>query len=96
MKSFEKNKGTWIAVIVFIMVIILYKLFFQADQTIVDQGASAAAVGDDIIAMDQSLSQVTLDLSLLNTPTYRALVDFSPTLTPQPVGRTRPFDPVGK
>jgi hypothetical protein len=96
MKSFEKNKGTWMAIIIFILVIILYKTFFQADQAIVEEGASAAAIGNDIIALDQSLSNVTLDLSLLNTPTYRALVDFSPTITPQPVGRNHPFDPIGK
>ncbi len=96
MKSLEKNKGTIIALILFALVMVFYQVFFKAEEAVVDQGASAAAVGNDIIALGRSLDDVTLDLTLFNSPLYRALVDFSPNLVPQPVGRSHPFDPVGK
>jgi len=85
-----------VAIILFVIFIMAYKTFFPSDQAVADQGADATAIGNDIIALDQSLSKVTLDLSLFNTSTYKALVDFSPTVTPQPVGRAHPFNPIGK
>ncbi|MBX4189362.1 hypothetical protein KW785_02075 [Candidatus Parcubacteria bacterium] len=97
MKSLEKNKGTLIAIILFVLVIIFYNFFFKADQAISEEGVTAETIGNDIIALDQSLEAVTLDTAgLFNTPAYRALADFSPKLSPQPVGRAHPFDPVGK
>jgi hypothetical protein len=96
MKTFSKNKGTWAAVLIFIAVIFLYKTFFAGDTSLEDQGAAASAVGDDILAMQARLDSVNLDLSLFSSPDYQALVDFSPILPTEPVGRAHPFDPLGK
>ncbi len=96
MKSLSNNKGTIVAVILFLAVIFVYHSFFAGTNTIEDQSASAEAAGNDILALEQSLDNVNLDLSLFSSPTYQALVDYSPVLPTLPIGRAHPFDPIGK
>lgn len=96
MKFFQKNKGTILFILLFIAGIYFYENFFKSDVALVEEGASAETIGNDIIALDASLQRVTLDLSLFDTPTYKALTDFTPVIIPQPVGRSHPFNPIGK
>jgi hypothetical protein len=96
MKSLSNNKGTIVAVILFLAVIFVYRSFFASTDSVTDQSASAESAGNDILALEQSLDNVNFDLALFSTPTYRALVDYSPVLPTLPIGRPHPFDPIAK
>lgn len=96
MKSLEKNKSVVIAVVVFLAAILAYNTFFKADQAIITEGDAAQAVGNDVLALSQSLDTIQFDTSLFSSAAYRSLLNFSPTLVSQPVGRANPFAPLGQ
>ena len=96
MKSLQKNKTLLIAIAVFLVAIFVYQYFFKPSQDALNQSTITEGVGNDVVALYNSLQSATLDQSLFSTQTYRGLVDFSTTIAPQPTGGANPFDIIGK
>ena len=96
MKTLEKHKTTILALIVFLAIIFVYKSFFKVNSTVSTESANAQNIGTDLVDMYNNLEKVALDQTLFSSPGYRALSDFSVALLPQPVGRSNPFDILGR
>jgi hypothetical protein len=96
MEMITKNKGTLIAIVVFILVIFLYNVFIKSDTLEIPSETSAASVGDDLIQLHERLRKVTLDKSIFTSAGYLQLIDFTTDIATQPVGRTNPFDIIGR
>lgn len=56
---------------------------------------SAPQEGGDLIALLAELKSIDLDTSILEDSTFLTLQDFTVSLSPEPVGRTNPFAPLG-
>lgn len=95
MKTLQKNKGMLLAIALFIAVIFFYNSFFKGE-TMPAEEASASAVGTDLVNLFNTLQAVSLTTDLFSSPAYRGLTDFSAEIPDQPVGRTNPFDPIGR
>lgn len=97
MKKSSNNKPIIIAVVIFGLVMMVYQLFLKPD-TSIDTTVTlenTEGVGADVVKLDESLQLVSLDRSLFSTTAYKALVDFTTDVSPQPIGRTNPFGPIG-
>lgn len=95
MEILKKNKNLIATVVLLVLVFWAYTTFFKVDSS-TPTDATARAVGSDVLSLYASLQAVTLDQSIFSSPLYRNLSDFSPQLTSQPVGRTNPFDAIGR
>jgi hypothetical protein len=97
MKSLKNNKSIVVAVIIFSVALGIYQLFLKPSPAIDVSlsGESVEGVGADVVRLRDSLQQVSLDTSLFSSLVYRALVDFTSELSPQPIGRNNPFGPIG-
>lgn len=95
MKFLKANKGIVIAIIVFLVLIGIYKLFI-ANNEITDSSIEAQNIGADIIELNASIERVNLNPELFSSTAYRRLVDFSSVIPSQPVGRINPFDLFGR
>jgi len=95
MKTLQNNKSLILAVVVFIIAIIVYNMFLKPTQTTINEGVATEGIGNDVVALYQSLQSATLDQSLFSSQSYRGLTDFSVAIPPQPIGRTNPFDIIG-
>lgn len=97
MKALQKNKFTILAIVIFLIVIFFYNTFIKENQVIVEEGNEVAqAIGADLLALSEELRQVSLETELFTTKLYMALTDFSNPIPPQPIGRTNPFDLLGR
>ena len=96
MKALKNNKSLVVAVVVFVVAILIYNFFLAPTQSAINQGVATEGIGNDVVALYQSLQSATLDQSLFSSASYRSLVDFSVTIPSQPVGRTNPFDILGQ
>lgn len=95
MELLKKNKILITIVLLFVFALWAYNTFLKTDNSI-PTDSSASAIGSDVLELNASLQTVTLDQSLFSSPLYRNLVDFSPTLQSQPVGRVNPFAAIGQ
>ncbi|KND48657.1 MAG: hypothetical protein AB200_02940 [Parcubacteria bacterium C7867-005] len=96
MKLLQKNKGFLIIIAVFILVIFIYKNFFQAPGAgLAGEEIPTVNVGSDVLELNNSLESVTLDQSVFATRAYRNLIDFSTEVMEQPKGRRNPFGLIG-
>ena len=96
MKYIQKNKGILIAIALFVLALWVYNAFFKDSSAALSTDKSAQTVGGDVLDLYSSLKSVTLDQTLFSTALYRHLQDFSQDIPLQPVGRTNPFDLIGK
>lgn len=82
-----------------IIVLALGYSFFSGDP--LPEGLTSQAVGSvpqeggDLIALLAELKSIDLDTSILQDPTFMTLQDFTVSLSPEPVGRSNPFAPLG-
>lgn len=95
MKNLAKYKGSLATIAIVILLVIFYRMLF-GNAVDLSQSASAQGVGKDLIELSATLQRVTLDDKIFSSNLYRALVDFSTVLSPQPTGRTNPFDIIGR
>jgi hypothetical protein len=95
MKFLKNNKGIIAAIIIFLVAIGIYKLF-MGNTEITDDSIAAENIGTDIISLNTSIERVNLDPALFSSSAYRRLVDFSVVIPGQPVGRSNPFDVIGR
>lgn len=61
----------------------------------VNSPSGAEAIGSEIIQALNQIETLKLDGQIFEDPVYRSLVDRSQVLTPEPVGRSNPFAPLG-
>ena len=94
MKTIKRYKSSLLALAIFLAVIVGYNSFLKSDIAVT--GEAAQGVGRDLVATFSVLQSVTLDDDLFSLPAYRALVDQSTPLLPEPAGRSNPFDFIGR
>lgn len=92
MKSLNNNKGTVVAIVVFALLFSVYNIF-KAD--LMPVFVPQENIGADVVELYAGLQSVTLNKELLASPLYRALVDSSTEIAPQPTGRPNPFSVIG-
>ena len=68
-----------------------YSYFFNSDVTDVIPPENDIVVGQDILALIGQLKKVNIDPSLISSPLFSNLKDFSISLIPEAVGRIDPF-----
>lgn len=95
MKNFKKNKTNLLAVAVFLLVVIGYKVVIESDAIPPDDTA-ARDIGSDLIETLEKLESITFDQTILSSPAYRALIDTGAPVPESPVGRPNPFAPFGQ
>ena len=94
MKFFKDNKSVITLGVIVILVLFGYSLLPAPDM---ESGTTSATnVGDDLVKISNSLSQANLNRDLFSQSGYRLLSDFTLPLTPEPVGRSNPFAPIGQ
>ncbi len=96
MKTLAKNKSMLAVIALFILMIFLYNLFFKPETVSIPSALSASSVGDDLLKIHRTLQGVTLDQTLFSARGYLFLTDFSTNIPPQTVGRSNPFDIIGR
>jgi len=96
MEMLKQNKGILVTIGIFIVVIFLYKIFFQSENVTIPSELSASSIGDDLLKIREELQTVTLDQSVFSFPGYLLLVDFSTSIPQQTTGRSNPFDIIGR
>lgn len=96
-----------IFVVVFILIVIVIKMVGgdkQQDQSLTSSavdvdtsllGDEQSQVADEFLNTLLNLNTITLEGGIFTDPRFTALVDYTVALTPQPVGRSNPFSPVG-
>ncbi len=95
MKSLKNNKGVIAAIIIFVFGMFIYNMLFKSDELLVGD-TEKVAVGSDLVEIYSNLEKVTLDTLLFSSPGYKKLTDFSVEVPLQPVGRSNPFDVIGR
>lgn len=96
MKTFIKNKGILTAVAIFILVMFLYNFFLKSDTILTSSTSQASNIGDDLLKIHKELQTVTLNREVFSFPEYLSLIDFSVTVPQQAIGRSNPFDIIGR
>jgi hypothetical protein len=95
MNFIKNNKGIAIALLIFIVAIGVYKLF-STNVALTESSLVSQSIGADIIELNSRIERVNLDPALFSSAVYKSLVDFSASIPLQPVGRTNPFDLMGR
>lgn len=96
MKILIKNKILLLVVAIFVIAMFLYNTFLKSDPLPTPDALSASSIGDDLLKIREELQQVTFDQTLLASPGYLFLVDFSTVVPTQVTGRRNPFDIIGR
>ena len=95
-KSLTKNKPLILTVLLLVFLFVVYNNFFKSDTTSFIVDPKVKVIGADIVKTYADLQAVNLDSSLFSTPAYTNLIDFSSEIPDQSVGRTNPFDLLGR
>lgn len=96
LKSLTKNKSVILAILVVILAFFVYNSFFKSDITTFTVDESVKNIGAEIVQTYSKLQSVALDQKLFSSPAYLNLTDFGVSVSSQPVGRTNPFDLIGR
>lgn len=97
MQELFKNKTLLTGVAIIILVLLGFNIFMGSSDMPADEGSLAGeAPGADLLKLSGELSKVTLGQELFSSATYRGLVDFAVPKTDLPLGRTNPFDLIGR
>ncbi|MFZ2484498.1 MAG: hypothetical protein WAX80_02305 [Minisyncoccia bacterium] len=96
MKTLIKNKIAISAVAIFILAMFLYNLFLKPSAVPPTSELSATSIGDDLLEIHKELQAVTLDRKVFSSTGYLSLVDFSTAIPQQTVGRSNPFNVIGR
>jgi len=99
----KKYKNITFGIVVIVLGFFAYTYFWSGGRapelpllTSERSDIAAGTVGADILALLRDLRSITLDQSFFEDPVFRGLQDFGQSLTPEPVGRSNPFAPVGE
>ncbi len=95
MKTLLKSKGVLAIIAIFIAAVFSYNSFFSSD-TVPASSQASIPVGDDLLKIFEELQRVTLDRSVLSSPGFLLLADFTTSIPQQTTGRPNPFDLIGR
>lgn len=95
-KSLTKNKSLLLTILVLVMLFVVYNSFFKSDVTSFTVDPKVKVIGANIVKTYADLQTVNLDKKLFVAPAYINLTDFSVEIPNQAVGRTNPFDLLGR
>ncbi len=95
-QQLSANKGILMVVIIFVLVMVLYKIFLRPDTALIPDESLATSIGDDILSLRTELEKVNFDSTLFSTPGYLGLIDLTVSIPNLPVGRTNPFEVIGR
>lgn len=90
------NKGILLVVVVFVLVMVLYKIFLRPDAALIPDEVAASNIGNDILNLKTELEKVNFDQSLFSSAGYLGLVDITVLIPELPVGRLNPFNIIGR
>lgn len=93
MQSILKSKAFLGIVFLFILGTIGYRLLMPSD---ISSDESALSIGEDLIELSDQLSRAQLSQALFSTPGYKYLTDFTAPIPEQPLGRSNPFQVIGR
>lgn len=93
--SNKVNNKLILVVVLVVLLALLWYGFVDTGTTSVETDGGPR-VGTDLIEMTMELANARLDQSLFTEPNYLYLIDFSTIVPPQPLGRTNPFDAIGR
>lgn len=96
MGTLEKNKIIVVAVIFFILAMIAYYMFFKPASGESPEASSVTSVGDELVNLRRELGSVSLDRSDFSSQEFLLLTDFSVVVPDQTVGRSNPFNLIGR
>ena len=98
MDFFHKNQKTILVLVLLGAGIYFYLTFFKPEggTTPIPQDANAEQVGNEVLALYNSLQSVSLDQGLFNYSLYKNLIDFSVPVPYQTPGRRNPFNVIGQ
>jgi hypothetical protein len=96
MDTLKNNKGTLVAIVIFILAILSYNLLFKSDAVVLPSELTASNIGNDLIKMRAELQAVALSQEVFSSPGFLLLVDFSTDIPSQPIGRPNPFNIIGR
>lgn len=95
-KSLAKNKSLILSIVLLVLLFVVYNNFFKSETTSFTIDPQVKAIGANIVKTYAELQSVEFDTKLFTAPAYTNLTDFSAPIPSQPVGRTNPFDLLGR
>jgi hypothetical protein len=95
MDTLLKNKKAVIVFILLVLAFFLYGAIFVPDASPSDEAAVTPG-HEDLLNIANELSSINFRQELFSAPAYRALLDFSTDIPPQPAGRPNPFQIIGR
>lgn len=93
MQSLLKSRVFLGIVLLFILGAVGYRLLVPND---ISNNESALSIGKDLIELSDQLARAQLSQALFSTPGYRYLTDFTAPIPQQPLGRSNPFEIIGR
>ncbi len=98
METLAKNKKLLGLVTLVVAIFFLYNFLANSGEETAprETGLATTEADDELIKMATELSNVNFNKELFSAPGYRFLTDFSTVIPQQPVGRTNPFDIIGR
>ena len=96
MKTLIQNKNTLAIIAFFILAMFIYNFFFKSDVISPTTETEASIIGDDLIKIHNDLQAVTLSREVFTSAAYLYLTDFSTAIPQQAVGRSNPFNNIGR
>ena len=98
MELFHKYQKIILVVVLLGSGFYFYTTYFNSEggATPIPQDANAEQVGNEVLALYNSLQSVTLDQGIFNYSLYKNLIDFSTPVPYQTPGRSNPFNIIGQ
>ena len=74
-----------------------YNIFFAQEEVAPGlNDISTSSIGTDVLNLRNGLQAVTLDRTIFSDDGFLDLSDFSTTIPEQPIGRSNPFNIIGR
>ncbi len=106
MQKNTPSKGTFVALIIIVVVALGLYFYFQGNPSTdatssLDTPASPESVqaqedGARVLSLLNEIKSLQIDDSIFRSAVYKSLVDYSIQIPEQSVGRSNPFAPIGR
>jgi hypothetical protein len=92
MKLITQNIGVVAAVVMILGAVLVYNTLFRSEGIFIPVATQSDHIKNEALDTLSKLQNVALDQTLLSSPGYLLLSDFSATVTVQAKGRPNPFN----